>query len=86
MTPDKKRLAAALTALNEHASTVIDRKRKNRKPTCLDDVPESTKLGTLGEEFGEVCTAIKDDEGRHRLRQELLDTATAAVLWAEALR
>lgn len=54
-------------------------------PTCADPVSAFRKLSAVGEEYGEVCRAIQDDEGDERLRDELLDLAAAATLWAHSL-
>jgi hypothetical protein len=43
------------------------------------------KLGLLGEEFGEVCRAINDNEGKERLIEELIQLAAVAVGIIESL-
>lgn len=72
-------LAAELAA---HAEVVVRRRRAAGQPTCADDVGDDRKLSALGEEFGEVCRAMQDGTN---LRGELLDVATAAILWAASL-
>jgi NTP pyrophosphatase (non-canonical NTP hydrolase) len=54
-----------------------DRSIENRPP----DYPGW--LSTLGEEFGEVCRAIQEDQGR--LRAELIDVAAVALMWIDSI-
>lgn len=42
-------------------------------------------LRTVGEEHGEVCRALCDDEGPERLRAELVQLAAMTVAWIEAI-
>jgi NTP pyrophosphatase (non-canonical NTP hydrolase) len=51
---------------------------------CADPtVDDDAKLAVLGEEFGEVCRALVENDGN--LRVELIQVAAVAVAWAEAL-
>lgn len=86
MIPPAINLTDALQLLQLHAIGVIARRRRAGKPTCADAVPDIEKLGALTEELGEVARALNDNESTDRLRSELLDAATAAVLWAWAVR
>lgn len=66
-----------------HLRAVVYRKGRADQPTCLDPVPDLDKLAAVGEEYGEVCRALQDEPDR--LKDELFDLATAAVLWGIAL-
>lgn len=62
------------------------------KFTCADpDVPIGHNIMVLGEEYGEVCTAVLEAEGlsfdlhQPHLRKELIHVAAVAVAWIEAL-
>ena len=49
--------------------------------------PDSGKLSILGEEFGEVCSALTYDgnEGDQHLYDELIQVAAVAAAWADAV-
>ena len=59
--------------------------------TCADkDCTSQQKLPILGEEFGEVCRAVCEQDGnseigRTNLRKELIEVAAVAVAWVESL-
>jgi NTP pyrophosphatase (non-canonical NTP hydrolase) len=72
----------AVAAVEGHARATLQRRRDRGLPTCGDDVAELRKLSALMEEVGEVAGAIQDSTSRAHLRDELLDVATAASLWA----
>lgn len=72
---------APLQALCE---TVVKDRNGRGLPTCADPQPDGKKLAALVEEVGEVARILQDDGPRWRLREELLDVACAAVLWAYA--
>ena len=82
---DSERIASAVDALHTHSCAVVARRRREGKPVCLDPVAALEKVTAVGEEFGEVCRAHQDSEGPGRLRQELLNLANAAMLWAQAI-
>lgn len=46
---------------------------------------DGVKVAVLGEEFGEVCRALLENEGAARLRAELIQVAAVAVAWSETL-
>lgn len=78
-------LGDAAAAVQGHARAVLERKREQGLPTCGDDVSRLAKLSALMEEVGEVARVIQEGgEPRTALRRELLDVATAAMLWAWA--
>ena len=55
---------------------------------CSSPYNEATwemKLGLLGEEFGEVCRSINDNEGKERLIEELIQLAAVAVGFIESI-
>jgi NTP pyrophosphatase (non-canonical NTP hydrolase) len=54
-----------------------DRSIENRRP----DYPGW--LATLGEEYGEVCRALQEDQDR--LRAELIDLAAVALMWIDSV-
>jgi hypothetical protein len=72
----------ALATVERHARGVVQRRRDAGLPTCGDNCPEMAKLSALMEEVGEVARALHDGAHRLQLRDELLDVATAASLWA----
>lgn len=50
------------------------------------DLTNGERLAILGEEFGEVCTALTYDHrnnGRQELVKELLQVAAMAAVWAQ---
>ena len=53
------------------------------KNTCAD--PGATnRLEILGEEFGEVCRALCEDD-QANLREELIQVAAVALAWVQGL-
>lgn len=48
-------------------------------------IPLPIKISVLGEEYGEVCRAINDNQQATELYDELVQTATVAVAIAESL-
>jgi hypothetical protein len=53
--------------------------------TCADPLmPDNEKAVVLGEEYGEVCRALLDDDASG-LRRELAHVAAVAVAWMESL-
>jgi len=50
-------------------------------------MPALSKLAALGEEYGEVCRALTydGDQGKAHLVKELLQVASVALTWVEAL-
>lgn len=90
---DAQRIFQAIGALRNHSLRKVAARRFKRLPTCLDDdVPDLQKLAVLMEELGEVANLFNqstaDDQlpNTTKLRDELLDVANAATLWAEAIR
>lgn len=75
-------VSEALAALGERIKATRRKRGALGLPTCADELPALRKLSALMEEVGEVAEAIQDYEGRERLRSELLDVATCAVMWA----
>lgn len=54
--------------------------------TCSDvELDELERFAILVEEIGEVARALNDDQGRARLRAELVQVAAVAVAWIEGL-
>jgi len=60
--------------------------------TCADKVlPNERKLAIIGEEFGEVCRALIEQQGlandlhHAELKKELIHVAAVAVAWLESL-
>lgn len=62
----------------------IDAADRNRDgmTAAHPDVPIWQALAALVEEVGEVARALHDDEGDARVRAELIQVATVAILWA----
>lgn len=53
---------------------------------CADpEVSAGLKLAVLGEEFGEVCKALNENEPPADLYVELVQVAAVATAWAESL-
>lgn len=53
--------------------------------TCADsELSDDACCRVLGEEFGEVCRAINDDDLAN-LREELIQVAAVAVAWVERI-
>lgn len=63
--------------------------KHSRQGGSLRDPAMSTerKLAALGEEFGEVCRALTydGDQGQAHLVKELIQVASVALTWVEAL-
>lgn len=57
-----------------------------RTPLSLTQ-DDSHKLAILGEEYGEVCRALTydNDQGLEHLMAELIQTASVAACWAQAV-
>lgn len=68
--------------LQAHCESVVANRSERGLPTCADPVSDLAKLSALMEEVGEVARVLQEGESRARLREELLDVACAAVLWA----
>lgn len=89
---DSVRIGNAISSLHNHSRIKVAARRKKGLSTCLDNVPTLQKLAVLVEEFGEIGNlfnqSTNDDAmpDQDKLREELLDLANGAMLWAEALR
>jgi hypothetical protein len=62
--------------------------REKHGESSIEAVPGSDYgkwLAILGEEFGEVCSALTYDKDSDNLRAELIDVATVTVAWIAAL-
>ena len=53
--------------------------------TCADLEPSAgAKTAILGEEYGEVCRAVCEEDN-DQLREELIQVAAVAVAWVQSL-
>ena len=54
------------------------------KHTCADDIPRADKAIILGEEYGEVCRAICENDTAN-LHDELVQVMAICLAWLESL-
>ena len=74
-----------ILTLNMLDAVFAERKRQDEKWGSQRHLPNDTWNRILGEEVGEVCKALNDNEPVENLRAELIQVAAVAVAWAEAL-
>lgn len=77
---------ATLLAVQAESQRAVRKHGTDRTPLSLTQ-DDSHKLAILGEEYGEVCRALTydNDQGLEHLMAELIQTASVAACWAQAV-
>ncbi|ONH27117.1 hypothetical protein [Pseudofrankia asymbiotica] len=79
-------MIGADTVAAVEAEVLRAHRRHGERSILNPAMPDVVRLPVLVEEVGEVARAMLEGAGTRHLREELIQVATVALTWVEALR